>query len=110
VVGVWPIVTHGSTRISSLVTIGILLAITLSAPALLARPKRLWQRAEDLLQGLVTQLVLAFLFYIVVAPMGMLMRLLPRSSLKWRRGGEVVSYWIRREPPGPKPDSLNHQF
>jgi nitrate reductase NapE component len=110
VVGLWPLVAHGRVRMWSLVVSGAFLVATLAAPALLALPNRLWQRVGYLLNRLVSPLVLAFLFYVVVTPMGMLMRALSKSNLKWRRGGEGSSYWIKRDPPGPKPESLNHQF
>jgi hypothetical protein len=54
--------------------------------------------------------VLAFLFYGTVTPMAYLMRLFGKDSLSLRRGSGATSYWIKRDPPGPKPDSLNHQF
>jgi len=45
----------------------------------------------------------------VVTPTGALMRLLGKDTLRLRRD-EGGSYWIQRDPPGPKPDSLNNQF
>jgi hypothetical protein len=58
---------------------------------------------------IVSPVVLAFLFYAVVTPMGALMRTFGKDSMRLRRGG-AGSYWIKREPPGPKPDSMSNQF
>lgn len=109
-VGLWPLVTHGAVRVWSLALSGLILVITLAAPALLTLPNMLWQRLGYVLHRLTSPLILAFLFFVVVTPMGLVMRALSKSNLKWRRPAESESYWIRRDPPGPKPDSLRHQF
>ena len=88
----------------------VFLLITLIAPALLGLPKRIWLRFGLLLNRIVSPVVLAFLFYVVVTPLGGLMRALGKDSLRLRRNKSDASYWIKRDPPGPKPDSLNHQF
>ena len=73
-------------------------------------PNRLWLRFGLLLNRIISPVVLAFLFYVVVTPMGMLMRAFGKDSLRLRRADADASYWIKRDPPGPKPDSFHHQF
>ena len=96
-------------RLWSLIISATILLITLATPALLTWPKRLWLRLGLLLNRVVGPVVLAFLFYFVVTPMGALMRMFGVDSLRLRRGANS-SYWIKRDPPGPKPDSLSNQF
>ena len=110
VVGLWPLMSQGGVRVWALVVAALFLVAALLAPALLALPSRLWQRLGMLLHRIVSPVVLGFMFYVVVTPMGMLKRAVSRRDFRWRRGGSADSYWIRRDPPGPKPDSLNHQF
>lgn len=110
VIAVWPLVQHGTVRWWSLVVSGVFLLITVAAPALLALPNRLWQRFGVLLNRIISPIVLAILFYAVVTPMGMLMRVFGKTNLRLKRNASEKSYWIPRDPPGPKPDSLNHQF
>jgi hypothetical protein len=110
VIALWPLVRGGSLRWRALVAAGVTLVITLLAPALLALPKRLWLRFGALLHRVVSPLVLAFLFYGVVTPMGILMRRFGKDNLRLRRTAGDRSYWVTRDPPGPKPDSLSHQF
>lgn len=109
-VGLWPLWRHGDVRPWALVVAALLLAVTLVAPALLALPNRLWMRLGALLHRLVSPVVLAVMFYGVVTPIGMLKRATSRGDFTWRRGGGADTYWKRRDPPGPKPDSLTHQF
>jgi hypothetical protein len=110
VVALWPLLARGDVRWWALAVSGIFALITVAAPALLALPNRLWLRFGMLLNRIVSPVVLGFLFYVVVTPMGMLMRLFGKSNVLPRRSVPDGSYWIRRDPPGPKPDSLNHQF
>ncbi len=110
IIGAWPLLSGGALRWWSVITAAVILLITLVAPALLALPNRLWMRFGVLLNRVISPVVLAFLFYAVVTPMGMLMRAFGKDSLRLRRGGADASYWIKRDPPGPKPDSMNHQF
>jgi len=109
-VGLWPLWSRGDVRIWALVVAAVLLAITLVAPALLALPNKLWMRLGALLHRIVSPIALAFMFYVVVTPIGMLKRATSRGDFTWRRGGGADTYWKRRDPPGPKPDSLTHQF
>jgi hypothetical protein len=110
VVALWPLVRGDAPRWWALPVSGVFLVVTLLAPALLALPNHLWMRIGALLHRIVSPVVLGFLFYVVVTPMGMLMRAFSKGDARWRRGGSAGSYWIRRDPPGPKPDSLRNQF
>ena len=109
-IGLWPLWSRGGMRVWALVVALVLLAVTLVAPALLALPNKLWMRLGALLHRIVSPIALAFMFYVVVTPIGMLKRAVSRGDYTWRRGGSADTYWKRRDPPGPKPDSLTHQF
>ena len=93
-----------------MIVAGVFLAVTLVAPALLGPLNKLWLRFGLLLHRVVSPLVLGIMFYAVVTPMGWIMRVCGKDNLKVRGRGGEGSYWIRRDPPGPKPDSLNNQF
>jgi len=110
IVALWPLVSGGTLHWWSLIIAGVILLITIVAPALLALPNRLWLRFGLALNRIISPVVLAFLFYIVVTPTGVLMRVFGKDNLRLRRNDSDGSYWIKRDPPGPKPDSLNHQF
>ena len=110
ITGAWPLLFGGAVRWWSMIIGAAILLTTLLAPALLALPNRLWLRFGLLLNRIISPVVLAFLFYAVVTPMGLLMRAFGKDSLRLRRGSADATYWIERDPPGPKPDSLYHQF
>jgi len=54
--------------------------------------------------------VLALLFYVALLPIGLVMRLLGKTQFSLQRKPTVETYWIRREIPGPPPDTMRHQF
>jgi len=64
----------------------------------------------DILHRIASPIALAILFYGVVTPTGLLMRLFGKDPLRLRFDREAKSYWIAREPPGPAPESLKDQF
>jgi len=76
----------------------------------LAPLAQLWFRFGLLLARIVNPIVLALLFSFVILPIGMLMRMFGKSSVAARRDRRVETYWIRREIPGPPPETMKHQF
>ena len=98
-------------------TLGIfagLSAITLVTALLRARLlhplNRAWMRFGAALHVVVNPIVLGAIYFLVIAPVGIGMRLAGRDALRRRMEPDARSYWIDRTPPGPAPDSLPHQF
>ena len=110
IVALWPLAFGDAPRWWSLIVSALVAAVTIMAPVLLNVPNRLWLRLGLLLNRIVSPVVIGVMFYVVVTPMGVLMRLLGKDVLRLRREQREASYWVKREPPGPKPDSLIHQF
>jgi Saxitoxin biosynthesis operon protein SxtJ len=110
VVGLLPLLSHGSVRLWSLIVSGAFLLVALIAPAVLAPLNRLWMRFGMLLHRIVSPLVLGIMFFGVITPMGLVMRLMGKDLLRLRADPNASSYWVRRTPPGPARDSFKHQF
>jgi hypothetical protein len=85
-------------------------AAALVAPSTLARLNRIWFRCGLALHGIVNPIVMGLLYYLAVAPMGLIIRLAGSDPLRLKRETSAESYWIRREPPGPAPDSMTKQY
>lgn len=110
IIGVWPLLAGAGVRIWSLIIAAGFLAAAFFAPRLLAPLNRLWFKFGILLGRIVSPVVMAIIFYVAVLPTGLVMRALGKDLLRLRFDPEAKSYWIRRDPPGPAPDSLKHQF
>jgi len=79
-------------------------------PVLLSGLNRLWLKLGVLLGKIVSPIALGVLFYVVITPLGAMIRLTGKDSLRLKFDPEAKSYWIPREPPGPLPGSMNHPF
>jgi len=86
------------------------LAVALLWPNALAPANRLWTKLGHILGMIVSPIVLSLMFFLVVTPTGLLMRLLGKDPLRLRRDSGAGSYWIVRRPPGPPGDSMGEQF
>jgi hypothetical protein len=86
------------------------LAASLLAPQILGPLNRLWMKFALLLYTVMNPLTMALLFFLVVTPIGVVMRLAGKDFLRKRLEPEASSYWLPRDPPGPAPDSMKQQF
>ena len=55
-------------------------------------------------------MAIGIVYYLTVVPTGLIMRALGKDPLRLRFERELPSYWIKREPPGPNPKTMNDQF
>lgn len=86
------------------------LLVTLIAPILLTPLNKLWMKLGELLNRIVSPVVLGVMFFGLITPFAFVMRLSGRDSLHRQFDPHAKSYWIARTPPGPDPESLNNQF
>jgi hypothetical protein len=105
-----PLGGGGAVRGWAIVVAAASLATALLRPSLLAPLNRLWTWVGLLLHRVVSPLVLGVLFFLVVTPVGLLMRARGKDPLRLRSDRVSNSYWIERRPPGPAPDSMRNQF
>ena len=110
IIALWPLFSSGGVRVWAVIACTAFFLTAFVLPGLLAPLNRLWTRFGHLLHRIVSPVVLGVLFYFVVTPMGMVMRLMGKDFLRLHFDSSSRSYWIERNPPGPRPDSLNNQF
>jgi saxitoxin biosynthesis operon SxtJ-like protein len=114
VIALWPLLerasAHGSPRIWAIAAAGAFALCAWLAPRLLAPLSRLWIRFGELLHRIVSPIALGAIFFGVITPFAVVMRLFKRDALLIRKRSARPSYWVRREPPGPPADSFGNQF
>jgi len=110
IIALRPLVSGGVVRWWSLILCALVAVVTIAVPVLLTIPNRLWLGFGMLLHRVTSPVALGIIFYVVVMPTGLLMRAFGKDILRLRHDPAAESYWIKREPPGPKPDSMPHQF
>ena len=113
-VSLWPLLEraspHGSPRLWALAVAAAFALCAWLAPRLLAPLNRIWFRFGELLHRIVSPIALGAIFFGVVTPFALVMRLFKRDALLLRKRSARPSYWVRRQPPGPAPDSFGDQF
>ncbi len=105
IIGLYPLKSGGTTRIWSLVLSSAFLIITIVRPNLLTFLNRLWIQFGILLAKIISPLVMSLVFFFVVTPIGILVRMLKKDVMGLKRG--APSYWINRED---KAQSMKKQF
>ena len=110
IIGLFPLIGGFSVRWWSLIVAAVFLALAFAAPKLLAPLNRLWMWFGLLLHRIVNPLVMALLFFLVVTPIALLMRVFGKRPLHLEAEPEAESYWIPRDPPGPEPETMKQQF
>jgi hypothetical protein len=88
----------------------VLVLLGLVAPGSLAGLNRAWTRLGLVLFKVVNPLVLGLIFLTTIVPIGLIMRACGHDPLRRRFEPQASSYWVRREPPGPAPESMVQQF
>ncbi len=111
VVALWPwIMDQGEMRHGA-VGLSVLLALAASiVPGVLAPFNRVWGQIGQILNRIVTPVVMGILFFGVLTPIALLMRWTGRRPLHLEWQPEAPSYWVHREPPGPEPESMKQPF
>ena len=109
-IGAWPLLHGGSLRGWAVAVAALFALVATWRPALLAGLNRWWMKLGLLLGRIVSPIALGLLFYLAVTPIGLIMRLTGKDPLLLKRDAGAASYWRRREPPGPRPDSMTQQF
>lgn len=110
IVAVGPLFVGRPIRFWSLLVSVAFGLVALVVPAVLAPLNWLWTKFGLLLHKIVSPLVLGIMFYLVVTPMALVMRLLGKDHLRLRLDRDAATYWIERTPPGPLPETFVDQF
>jgi len=111
IIGVY-LMTAGQGRayLWFLLACALFLLAAVFAPIILAPLNRIWTRFGLLLHLIVSPVALGSIFYLVVMPIGLAMRLVGKNPLRLRFDREAKTYWIERGPPGPDRGGFRDQF
>jgi hypothetical protein len=88
----------------------VILAAALLRPSLLHALNIAWMKFGALLHHIVNPVVMGAIYFLVFTPVAWVMRATGRDALRRKLDSSAQSYWIKRDPPGPPPDSLPNQF
>jgi hypothetical protein len=109
-VGLSPLRSHHPIRWWAFALAGLFFAVAFLKPAWLRPLNAIWTKLGLLMGRVVSPVITALLFYLVVTPTGLLFRLFGKDPLRLAFEPGAKSYWIERKPAGPLPETMTNQF
>ena len=94
----------------ALAVAALLAAVTLTRAHWLTPVKHAWMKFGELLNMVVSPIVMGVIFFAVFTPVALIMRALGRDAMARAYEPAAPTYWKRREPPGPADDSFKNLF
>ncbi len=105
IIGLYPLNSDETIRVWSVALSLVLLIITIIKPNLFTFLNKFWIKFGLLLGKIISPIVMGLVFFLVVTPAGILIRILKKDVMGLKRGAS--SYWINRED---KAQSMKKQF
>ena len=97
IVALWPLKSGEDIRIWSLALSIIFFSLGILNSKLLTPLNKLWFKFGILLGSIVSPIIMGIVFFLVVTPIGVFMRLLGKDLLKMRKVKNTSTYWIKRD-------------
>ena len=95
IIGLYPLINEDNVRIWSIIISIIFLILGLINSQILTPLNILWFKFGMLLGKFVSPIVMGLVFFLVVTPTGLIMKLFNKDLLKLRKN-KNSSYWIKR--------------
>ena len=102
----YPLINQEKIRIWSLVVSSVFLILALKNSNILSPLNKIWFKFGILLGKIVSPIVMGVIYFLVVTPTGLLMRLFGKDILNLKFNNEK-SYWIEKKEPKGK---MKNQF
>ncbi|MDC1128520.1 SxtJ family membrane protein [Candidatus Pelagibacter sp.] len=106
IISLYPILNYGEIRLWALIISSIFLILGLVNSKLLSPLNNLWFRFGIFLGKIISPIIMGIIFFLVVTPIGFLMRILGKDLLNLKFNKEK-SYWIKKNDPKSK---MKNQF
>ena len=105
-IALYPLLNDQEIRIWALIISAVFLILGLLKSKLLTPLNKLWFRFGIFLGKIISPIIMGFIFFLVVTPIGFLMRLLGKDVLNLKYN-KKRSYWIEKDGPKSK---MKNQF
>ena len=105
IIALWPVLKQNEIRIWSLIISFIFFVLGLINSKLLTPLNKIWFKFGILLGNIISPIVMGIVFFLVVTPTGLIMRLFRKDILKLKNNKD--SYWIDKDNTN---SSMRNQF
>ena len=95
-ISIWPLIQGGSLRIWPIPIAILFLLLGLIDSKLLSPLNVVWVKFGELLGRIIAPVVMAIIYFFIITPIGLFMRLIGKDLLKIKFSNRQ-SYWTKRE-------------
>ena len=106
-IGIYPLLNQEDTRLWALIISLIFLTLGIIDSKILTPLNKIWFKFGIFLGRIISPLIMGLIFFLVVTPIGIFMRILGKDLINLKFKKNVKSYWI--EKTGPK-SKMKNQF
>ena len=106
IIALFPLINDGNIRLWSLIVSLAFLALGLLNSKFLSPLNKIWFKFGLFLGKIISPIVMGLIFFLVVTPIGILMRILKKDLLNLKMNNNK-SYWIEKSEPKSK---MKNQF
>ena len=106
IVGLFPLINDQEMKVWSLLVSLIFLILGLINSTILTPLNKIWFKFGILLGKIVSPIIMGMIFFLVVTPIGILMKILKKDLLNLKYNNDQ-SYWIEKNEPKSK---MKNQF
>ena len=97
IVSLWPLTYEGPVRIWTVIISLVFLILGLMNSKLLTPLNKLWFKFGTILGVIVVPVVMGVVFFLVVTPIGLVMKIMGRDLLNKKYDKKKRTYWIKRD-------------
>ena len=106
-IGLWPLLNQGNPRQIFIISALILLVLGILNSKILTPFNKLWIKFGEILGRVIAPIVMAIIYFIVLTPISLIVRLFGKDLLNLRFIKNKETYWINRNK---KIGSMRKQF
>ena len=97
IVSIWPLTYDEPVRIWSSIISSVFLILGLMNSKLLTPLNKLWFKFGMILGAIVSPIVMGVVFFLVVTPIGLIMKIMGKDLLNKKYDKKKKTYWIKRD-------------
>ena len=107
IIALWPLLNDGNIRIWSIIVSIIFLILGLFNSKILTPFNKLWMRLGILLGAIVSPIVMGIVYFAVITPIGLIMKLFGKDVLNLKIDKNKNTYWTLKKKI---PSKMKDQF
>ena len=97
IISLWPLINENPLRVWSIYVAIIFLILGLINSNLLKPLNTLWFKFGKLLGSIVAPIIMGIVFFVVITPTGLIMKIIGKDLLNNKYNNKNKSYWINRD-------------